>query len=83
MRDYAQRAAESAQRNGTMEAAATWIAEEAFAEAEFGNWSYARQARPSTPLLKWLRMAALLKASPHGFWHEQGIPRRHKELRMT
>ena len=47
MREYARRAAESAQHNGTTETAAGWIVDEAFAEAEFGYSSYARQAAHS------------------------------------
>jgi hypothetical protein len=43
-REYARRATESSQRNQTRETAAGWVVDEAFAEAEFGNSSFARQA---------------------------------------
>jgi eukaryotic-like serine/threonine-protein kinase len=43
-REYARRAAESSQGNATRETAAGWLVDEAFAEAEFGNTSFARQA---------------------------------------
>jgi eukaryotic-like serine/threonine-protein kinase len=43
-REYSQRAADSARRNGTMETAAGWIVNEALREAEFGNFAEARRA---------------------------------------
>jgi eukaryotic-like serine/threonine-protein kinase len=46
-REYSQRAVESAQRNGTREVAAGWAVNEAFREAEFGNFSIARQEAAS------------------------------------
>jgi serine/threonine protein kinase/tetratricopeptide (TPR) repeat protein len=46
-REYARRAAESSQRNGTRETAAGFVVDEAFAEAEVGNSSLARQAATS------------------------------------
>jgi tetratricopeptide (TPR) repeat protein len=46
-REYSQRAVESAQRNGTREVAAGWAVNQAFREAEFGNFSIARQEAAS------------------------------------
>jgi len=47
-REYSQRAADSARRNGTMETAAGWIVNEALREAEFGNFAEARRAVDKT-----------------------------------
>jgi serine/threonine protein kinase/predicted Zn-dependent protease len=47
-RDYSQRAAEITKRSGTTEAAAGWIVNSAFREAEVGNFPEARRAAAST-----------------------------------
>ena len=46
-REYSRRATESAQHNGTAEVAATWAANEALREAEFGNFVEARRSAGS------------------------------------
>jgi eukaryotic-like serine/threonine-protein kinase len=43
-REYSRRAAESAQRNGTLEVAAQWVVTGGLREAEFGNFREARRA---------------------------------------
>ena len=69
-REYSRRAAESAQRSGTMEVAAGWMVNEALREAEFGNPSEARQAAASaiqlSPHSRYIRAIASLALARAG-----------------